>query len=454
MKIRQSSALRILAIMAAFMVAFTGLPMLSGTIDTSALSAPAKVTKLNGWALSQTSIKLTWKKPTKNQLKNISGITIYRNGKAIKNLGKNTTSFTNGGLRTGTTYNYVVKTYRTYKQKQWYNKKTKKWQTKAPTRRYRGKTRWANAKLYSGVARKYVTTKAAPAPAPAPTPTQPTNSDPYFFAPTITGTGAGDSNTAPNAQLSWGPVLSAQKFIVYRDNVKLTELSDTATGYGDFSVGWSETHTYKVSAVKGSSELMSNAVTITIPAKPAASEPITPEYVEAHGVYNDTEAQKAYGVINGFRMTRSNQWYRDTNGDIYTIPEGTLYELQRDENLERAAKQRAKEMWIMHFINGHIDNNGRSTPSIHYRPDGGAPGVTYQEMGVTWTTECLAWGYMNAQTVVYGTSEGSGWAEENEGYPLQGHRRAMLQTGNKVTKMGIACFSVNGYTSWCFVTGY
>lgn len=160
MRFRQSNATRILAVIAAFMITFTGLPIMSGDIGASALAAPAKVTKLKA-SSTKNSARLTWKRPTNNQLKIISGIVVFRNGKAIKTLGKKTTAFSDSRLKAGTKYNYVVRTYRTYKQKQWYNKKTKKWQTKAPAKKYRGKTRKVNAKLYGGVARIYVTTKGS-----------------------------------------------------------------------------------------------------------------------------------------------------------------------------------------------------------------------------------------------------------------------------------------------------
>ena len=134
---------RTLAITLAFAVAFTFIPALSGGLDAHAASKPAKVTKLNLAWKGQTST-LTWSKVKKN----LNGYTVFRNGTAIASVGKGTLTFKDSNLETGTTYSYYVKAFKNTKQKQWFNKKTGKWQKKKPAKKYRGKSKKVKVKVY------------------------------------------------------------------------------------------------------------------------------------------------------------------------------------------------------------------------------------------------------------------------------------------------------------------
>ena len=133
----------------AFAVAFTAIPMADCSLSASAASYWSKV---SGKANGQTSVTLSWKQLTKKQRKKIGGITVFRNGVAAANLSKTAKSFTDTGLKAGTSYSYQVKTYKkvTKKTKMWLNKKTGQWQKKKPAKKYRGKK-----KTFKKVSYKY-----------------------------------------------------------------------------------------------------------------------------------------------------------------------------------------------------------------------------------------------------------------------------------------------------------
>lgn len=121
---------RLLTIFSIIAIMFTAFP--SGVY---AVSAPVKVGGVKAATVSQTQIKVSWKKVAKNR--NTRGYAIYRGGKLIKRVGKNANAYTDSKLKLSTTYKYNVRAYNTYTQ--YYNKKTKKWVNKKPIKRYWGK---------------------------------------------------------------------------------------------------------------------------------------------------------------------------------------------------------------------------------------------------------------------------------------------------------------------------
>lgn len=145
-------------------------------LEVNAASGLPKVSSLKAGA-SQTSVSLSWKKLSKKQLKKVKGIAIYRNNTLIKYVSKKASSFTDSGLKAGTSYSYTVKTYKNTKKKEWFNKKTQKWQRKKPAKKYRGKSR--KLKKYSGGITISVATRSA---APAVVPSE----DPPSVNPPIT----------------------------------------------------------------------------------------------------------------------------------------------------------------------------------------------------------------------------------------------------------------------------
>ena len=121
---------RVVAILVAFAVAFTMMPAAVGGLDANAATTYWKNIKAK--AVSETSVKLSWRTLTKAQQKKISGIAVYRDGKLKKRISKYAKSFNDTRLKAGSKHTYQLKTYKirvrtvTY----YFNKKTGKWQTK------------------------------------------------------------------------------------------------------------------------------------------------------------------------------------------------------------------------------------------------------------------------------------------------------------------------------------
>lgn len=138
-----------------------------GTESVSAVSKPGKVKSLSAKAKSYQSVYLSWSKASK-----ASGYQIVRNGKQVCKT--KSRSYTNTKLKGSTTYSYKVRAYKTYTQKRYYNKKTKKWQKKKPARKYRGGTKRVTLYRYGSYSpARTVRTPAAPISAPAPQPDTP-----------------------------------------------------------------------------------------------------------------------------------------------------------------------------------------------------------------------------------------------------------------------------------------
>ena len=143
----------------------------------------------------------------------------------------------------------------------------------------------------------------------------------------------------------------------------------------------------------------------------------------------------AYTKLNEFRTTKSNQWYwnSDNKTKTYTY---NLKALTRDPALEKIAQKRAQEQWTQYYVNG---------VATHNRPDGSSCWTAYSGYSSP-CGECLAWGYTTSDSVI------NAWAENDEGYAGQGHRRIMLSS--QATKVGIAKYTKDGKTCWALSTGY
>ena len=140
----------------------------TGIEDVSAVSKPAKVKTLSASASSYNAANLSWGKA-----KGASGYQVVRNGSEVcKTTAR---SYTNGGLKASTAYSYKVRAYKTYKQKQYFNKKTGKWQKKRPKKKYRGGTKKVTLYKYGAYSPvRTIRTKAAPVtPTPTPAPNEP-----------------------------------------------------------------------------------------------------------------------------------------------------------------------------------------------------------------------------------------------------------------------------------------
>ena len=138
--------------------------------------------------------------------------------------------------------------------------------------------------------------------------------------------------------------------------------------------------------------------------------------------YHQTEARQITGMINAMR-TSGNAWYWNEGNATKTYC-GVLGELEYDYELETAAMQRAAELVVMY---AHSRPNGEEKPyNLYYH--------------TTSAGENIAYGYTSAQSVH------DAWAEEDEYYAKQGHRRNMLSRNH--TAVGIACAEYNGVKYW------
>lgn len=260
---------RTLAITLAFALSFTFIPALTDGLDAHAVAKPAKVTKLKYEGSGQT-VKLTWSKVKKN----LNGYTIYRNGKAIKSVGKKVLTFKEKGLAPGTTYSYYVRAYRNVKQKQWYNKKTGKWQKKKPAKKYRGKSKKVTVKLYGKASPTLKFTTAGEKPK--------------------SGTGEGfkieaEAETEDGAIIvSWSSNNPAVKYNVLRDGVKIASLSGTS--YTDRDVENGKSYIYTVQAVDENNNIKGSITLSPITARKESPRKISLSW----STYADTDSIKIY----------------------------------------------------------------------------------------------------------------------------------------------------------------
>lgn len=160
-RIRSVLTILIMAVMIATSFGVVAAP------EVNAASGLPKVSSLSSSACED-SVTLSWAKLGKKQQKKVKGIAIFRDGNLIGKVGKKSISFTDTGLRAGKDYSYSVKTYKATKKKEWFNKKTNKWQKKKPAKKWRGKSRKVNK--YSRAAIINVSTAAAPLTSPKPEP--------------------------------------------------------------------------------------------------------------------------------------------------------------------------------------------------------------------------------------------------------------------------------------------
>lgn len=154
MKSKKATAKRIVTMLLAMMLL---LAVSATSVNAAAIAAPGKTSITYAKAINTSQVTIKWKKLSKNT----AGYAVYRNNKRVKLIkSKNTVSFNDTKLKAGTRYTYSVRAYRTYKQKQWYNKKAKKWQVKKPAKKHRGKSRYVTKYVYGKYSdKKAVTTK-------------------------------------------------------------------------------------------------------------------------------------------------------------------------------------------------------------------------------------------------------------------------------------------------------
>jgi hypothetical protein len=148
------------------------------------------------------------------------------------------------------------------------------------------------------------------------------------------------------------------------------------------------------------------------------------------------DASDGYTELNKFR-TKKNNWYWNSDNKtktyVNTNASNTLKPLDRDIMLEYSAMVRAAEL---------IDSFS------HTRPDGTPFYEAYYEQ-LDFMGENILYGYHMSMTAKEAVDL---FAEENEKYSGQGHRRMMLDT--RPNSVGIACLKYNGYIYWAQEFGY
>ncbi|MCC8067813.1 MAG: CAP domain-containing protein, partial [Clostridiales bacterium] len=141
--------------------------------------------------------------------------------------------------------------------------------------------------------------------------------------------------------------------------------------------------------------------------------------------YGQTTARTMLDMINELR-TGDDAWYWNSDDTTKTVCSG-LSELTYDYDLEAIAMQRAAEIALYYS---------------HTRPDGNTCWTAYDDNSYSYWAcgENIAAGYTSAASVF------TGWAEEDESYSGQGHRRNMLNSN--FTSVGIGHVYYNGIHYW------
>lgn len=228
---------------ATFALVFTSLP-----IEAHAVSTPPKVKTFNASTYSTTSVRLTWKKPGK-----ASGYAIYVNGKLYKSLSMKNTAYNVPNLRPGTPYKVYIRTYNTYKQTQYYNSKTKKWQNTKPAKKYwKGKkTRKVNARKYSAAsAIRTVRTKSS-----------------IITPGNISGLTVSEK-TKNSLTVKWNSATNCTGYIVYLNGTQKVQIGAGATSYTINQLNENTTYTigvrgYRLKGLNGRDTTYGNTATTT-----------------------------------------------------------------------------------------------------------------------------------------------------------------------------------------------
>lgn len=145
--------------------------------------------------------------------------------------------------------------------------------------------------------------------------------------------------------------------------------------------------------------------------------------IQIPGTFDTGSTRQMLEDINDLRA--NNAWYWDET-DTEQITVSNLQPLVYDYELERVAMQRAAELAIVY---------------AHTRPNGTRCFTAYTDRLLAGACgENIAYGYTSANAVF------TGWAEENEPYSGQGHRRNMLSSSFR--SVGIGCYEYDGILFW------
>ncbi len=152
-----------------------------------------------------------------------------------------------------------------------------------------------------------------------------------------------------------------------------------------------------------------------------------PAPAEASESYDRTGARSMLTNVNSLRANEA--WITLSDGSRYQLPQ-KLAAYSWDSGLEEVAMLRAKEI---------------AQSFSHTRPNGQSCFTAYSELGVSTPAqgENIAMGYTSVESVM------AAWAEANESYSGQGHRRNMLgglyETSGGVGSVNFTCIGIGHY---------
>ena len=308
-------AARVIAVIAAFCIAFSGLPFLAGELDVHAASKKvAKKVTLQAAASGQDTVVLKWNKIKKPQ----KGYAVFRDGTPIAHVGKKLT-FTDTGLQAGSSHTYQIKLYKTKKVKMWYNKATGNWQKKKPAKKNRGKSKKVTTYTYQKPSNAVsVTTE----PAPQSSDTEPDNTEQPGTSSVPAPTNLKYSNlSSSSVTLSWtaANVSGSPSYKLYRADgsgtTKTTSVSTTSVK--DTSVVAGKTYQYYVTTIyNGQESVKSNMIMVKVPSETVTTQTKT--------------VTDFLGVTRTFTK-KSNQDYW-TNDDVGVVTDLTRWDKTIDGN--------------------------------------------------------------------------------------------------------------------------
>ena len=210
--------------------------------------------------------------------------------------------------------------------------------------------------------------------------------------------------------------------VVLKEGVDYTLTYENTTEVGTGAVVITGTGTYNSDGIKyvGTGKC---DIYIYEPYEKSTSDDIFTTDIEV--TYGQTEARSMLERINQLR-TGSDAWYWSED-DSQKLPISGLKGLSYDYQLEKVAMARAAELAVAY---GHLRPNGESCQTAYAEN-------AYLASGYG---ENIAFGYTSEEAVF------RGWAEENQNYENQGHRRNMLSRTFK--SVGIGHVKYQGVDFW------
>ena len=323
--------LKLIAIIAAFAVAFTTIPIFDGGMDAYAASKKTTAKKVTVRVVdtNYTTATIKWNKVKSPN----SGYAVFRDGKVINHFGKKTTSFTDKGLKSGTRHTYQICTYKVTKKKMYFNKKTKKWQSKKPKKKYRGGTKTVKKYSYKKKSNKVV---ASLPKRPAPTqPSQPSQPSQPAKPGDVTGLKATDATTNSIA-ISWNKTSGTfTGYEVYKNNDRYCSVGSGNNSVTIRNLSSGTKYTIKVRTYSGSSNTYGNFASISVTTKSDATTPTvdpntTPEAVtglKASSVtYNSANISwnKLSKNVTGYEVRVNDRYYREVGSNTNALTVNNL----------------------------------------------------------------------------------------------------------------------------------